>query len=441
MIPEYWIHEGLLQPSLLKHVFYSLKGDRVQILSPGTWSPLEGPDFQNALVVVNGTRIRGDIEIHRTLQEWFHHGHHLDNRYTNVVLHILFQTPKSIPPALQHIPHLLFPDMLAIPLAEWETRMATASHHRGQHLSLAPLPGTAELWDFSHRRFLRKARRIAEWHHQFTPEDMVFISLAEALGYPSNSRPLAQLMWQYPPSRWSRLPFALTGPDTIVLFLYYLSGFSIPRSLLPIIEPWKSAGVFPLLTPREWHFAGVRPTNRPVVRLAGLATLLAQARQLPNGLFHSLREVIQQRWPFARWRANWERLLRPLIPPGIRQLIHLLAQSTPLPHHALGQARFHQVVINGLLPLFYWWAIRNQSPGFAEYVWDLYEQYPQPLSTRVLHQVWHHWQRVRPGDAQLLQRSGALQQGVYEWLALHSWSLPPRPQRLRKKFDSLPFRA
>ncbi len=423
MIPEYWIHEGLQTPSLLKHTFYSLKGDRVQILSLGTWSPLEGPDFQNALLLINGTRIRGDIEIHRTLTEWFHHGHHLDNRYTNVVLHILLRKPTSIPATVQHLCHVLFPQMITRPFSHWVYHMG--HKYQGNALpskSLQPLPNLHQLWQLSRQRFLRKARRIAEWRHQFTPEDMIFLGIAEALGFPSNRQPLLQILWQYPPSQWPRLPLKPGNPLNAFLFLYYISGFSVPRALFPHLEPWKSAGIFPVLSLTQWRFAGIRPGNQPIARLIGLATLIANAHRRPQGLFHTLREVIQQRWPLPRWKMQWQHYLQIPIPPSLRQWVTAFWPSIIPPHNTMGEQRFHEVVINVLLPVFYWWAVQNHSPGFAEYVWDLYEQYPQPLSTRVLQRVWQRLHQNHPARAQFLKQSAGLQQGIYEWLAQNTAS-------------------
>jgi len=409
MIPEFWLHETIQIPSLIKHFFYSLNGQEVQIISTGTWNPIEGPDFQDALIAINGVRIQGDIEIHCTLDDWFRHGHHLDTRYHRVVLHILLQRPAQIPESLERqCHHVLFPDMLTIPYTQWVTLMEHRFTHKPLYM-LPPtpkVPGLPQLVALSRQRFLRKARRIADWHHFFSPEDMLFIGIAEALGYPHNTRPLSRLMWAMPPSKLATLPDVLQHPVTLYQFLLYLGGFSHPGHSPARAEPWKLRGIFPVLTPHQWHFSGVRPNNRPALRLASLATLLHLNAHTPGGLFAQLKADIEHRRPLAWLQKQWRmRLMRPM-PPALLQQLHTRQKIHPVPARTMGTQRFHQLTVNILLPLFYWWAVRSGSPGFAEYVQALYESYPFPAAT----------QHQKPGLARALRRQAGVQQGLYEWL-------------------------
>src|SRR5690606_26459580 len=64
-------------------------GDPVHIVHHGTWSHGFGPDFSNAMLEIGGRLRSGDIEIHTRSSDWIAHGHHLDARYNNVILHIV----------------------------------------------------------------------------------------------------------------------------------------------------------------------------------------------------------------------------------------------------------------------------------------------------------------------------------------------------------------
>ena len=432
MIPEFWLHETIQMPSLIKHFFYSLTGQEVQIISTGTWNPIEGPDFQDALIAVNGVRIRGDIEIHRTIDEWFRHGHHLDTRYHRVVLHILLKRPQHIPASLeQQCHHVLFPEMLTIPYSQWVLLMEHRSTHKPHYMraTTPKVPGLSQLVALSRQRFFRKARRIADWHHFFAPEDMLFIGIAEALGYPHNTRPLSRLMWEMPPSKLATVPNVLRHPVTLFQFLMYLSGLPAPALPPGQTDPWKLQGLFPVLKPHQWHFGGVRPNNRPRLRLASLATLLYLNAHTPGGLFAQLKADIEQRRPLAWLQKQWRgHLIRPM-PPGLIHHLHTIQKLHPVPASTMGTQRFHQLTVNILLPLFYWWAVRSGSPGFAEYVQALYESYPLPAATRTLHRYIQHLQHQKPGLARALRRQAGVQQGLYEWLRLQAeppvWSSVP----------------
>ncbi len=424
MIPEYWLHEAIQNPSILKHFFYSLSGQQVQIIFPGRWSPAEGPDFQEAILNIDGTRIQGDIEVHRTLDEWFRHGHHLDSRYHNVILHILMERPSHIPPELQQrFLHVLFPEMLAIPFSQWVAHMEQRHLFKSHYMTLSTqkVPRLSCLQSLALHRFLRKTRRIADWHHFFTPEEMVFIGIAEALGYPHNKSAFSRLVWSMPPTRLFRLPHLFQNPATLFLFFYYLSGFPLPSQYTPLVRRWKTDGYFPLLEPSQWHFGRQRPNNRPLFRLAALTTLIGLSHHLPRGLFYQLHQEVEQRLSLPELLKRWRKwLIRPW-PAQLYQLIRE-AFTTPLPASVktMGMQRFHQLTINILLPLFYWWALRNQSPGFAEYIMGLYETYRMPPDSRILQRWTHRVRKTDPSLAQALNTQAYIQQGFYEWVTHHN---------------------
>ncbi|MCX7985048.1 MAG: DUF2851 family protein [Bacteroidetes bacterium] len=91
------IHERFLRHIWIKKHFTSnlrtIDGKDLQILDIGTYNTGAGPDFLNALIVLNGVRYRGDVEIHRTPQEWFLHNHQRDPRYNRVILHVVLDAP------------------------------------------------------------------------------------------------------------------------------------------------------------------------------------------------------------------------------------------------------------------------------------------------------------------------------------------------------------
>lgn len=82
--------------SKLSFDFSSLKtssGQKVEIVNQGEWNSGPGPDFLNACVIINGVRQYGSIELHLHPSDWYHHKHHLDSHFSNVILHVIpFQT-------------------------------------------------------------------------------------------------------------------------------------------------------------------------------------------------------------------------------------------------------------------------------------------------------------------------------------------------------------
>src|SRR5213593_2227855 len=73
----------------------SVEGKSLNISSPGWWNLEAGPDFRNAEIFMGGVRFCGDVEIHLNSEDWYHHRHHQDPRYNNVILHVvLYESPR-----------------------------------------------------------------------------------------------------------------------------------------------------------------------------------------------------------------------------------------------------------------------------------------------------------------------------------------------------------
>ncbi len=80
------VHRFFSDPSI---VFKTHSGKRLQILSPGRHNHNEGPDFLDIAILLEGTIIIGDAEVHNKASEWNLHSHEMDAKYRNVILHIV----------------------------------------------------------------------------------------------------------------------------------------------------------------------------------------------------------------------------------------------------------------------------------------------------------------------------------------------------------------
>lgn len=71
-------------------------GTSFEVLDVGLHNTHQGPDFFNAKIRVNGDVWAGNIEIHKTSDEWFRHGHDKDNNYNSVILHVVENMTREI---------------------------------------------------------------------------------------------------------------------------------------------------------------------------------------------------------------------------------------------------------------------------------------------------------------------------------------------------------
>ena len=66
------------------------EGETLRVLFRGVRNGGAGPDFRGALFLgANGRPLRGDVEVHRRVGDWWRHGHHTDGAYREVVLHVV----------------------------------------------------------------------------------------------------------------------------------------------------------------------------------------------------------------------------------------------------------------------------------------------------------------------------------------------------------------
>ena len=93
----------------------TVDGRAVEVLAPGTWNVEAGPDFRSAVVRLDGQTRSGDVEVHRAAADWWSHGHHQDPLYRNVILHVVWESERSIPGAP---PTLVVRQALDAPLGE-----------------------------------------------------------------------------------------------------------------------------------------------------------------------------------------------------------------------------------------------------------------------------------------------------------------------------------
>jgi len=92
-------------------------GRRLEVLAPGEWNLLGGPDFRGArLRIDGGAETAADIEVHFRAGDWNAHGHDSDPAYRAVGLHVvLFPSDPSACPS-RRIDGVVLPELALLPL-------------------------------------------------------------------------------------------------------------------------------------------------------------------------------------------------------------------------------------------------------------------------------------------------------------------------------------
>ncbi|MGE0566680.1 MAG: DUF2851 family protein [Bacteroidia bacterium] len=77
--------------------FNGTKNEAIRIVHPGILNTNSGPDFLNGHVIINGTQLFGNIEIHSKASDWKKHGHQNDDAYNSLILHVVYEADETVP--------------------------------------------------------------------------------------------------------------------------------------------------------------------------------------------------------------------------------------------------------------------------------------------------------------------------------------------------------
>ena len=284
-----------------KHKIFPLKelqstlGQTVEILDVGLHNTNAGPDFFNAKVKIDGTLWVGNIEIHSCSSEWYKHGHHRDEAYNSVILHIAetIDTPvirsdgESIPQMQLSCPETLKAHYL---------ELCHADMYPPCYKIIPSLPSLlAHSWmsTLQSERLEQKTEQVMERlkHCNGNWEDAFFITLARNFGFSLNSETF---------ERWAHLiPLRAVDKHRDNLFqieaiFFGQAGFLEEEICDEYYEKLQKeylylAHKFNLqrMDVSLWRFLRLRPGNFPSVRMAQLAWLYYQSQ----GLLSQLLEI------------------------------------------------------------------------------------------------------------------------------------------------------
>ncbi len=221
-------------------------GRRIEIVSPGSWNLLGGPDFKGAQLKIGGRAVAGDVEAHFHASDWKAHGHARHPAYADVVLHVLLFPPAAGErPARRgdgtELPTLVLLPLLLRDLEEYASDAALeALAERAEWRQLAGIAGLPAgelqplLREKARVRWRQKVHfarlRLARlgWHAA------AHHAVLEILGYRLNRAPMLAVAARFPPETWRM------GCEPEEIFRH--EGLS-------------------------WNLHGVRPANHPLTRL------------------------------------------------------------------------------------------------------------------------------------------------------------------------------
>lgn len=240
----------------------------------GQW----GPDIHDAVLSFSGDKQHysfGDVEFHIRASDWYHHQHHLDTRYNNVILHVVlvFDTAG---PILRHdgtaIPVCSLNDPLRTPLEQedWPCHHLTLEQHE-----LSSLLQQAGMLRFEQKvQTLLAQLQSTEPIEPFSAYDACLIpALAESFGYGRD-----RALFRAAGLRLIGQDCQLPEPSGRALQPAPLDAGRL-RTLSSLVEQWRDASLFTAIRSILYE-TGLKGANASLNK----KTPLQQLRSLLPGL-------------------------------------------------------------------------------------------------------------------------------------------------------------
>lgn len=380
---ERHLHAIWLEQKYFKNLM-TAAGQRIEVLSPGIWNLEAGPDFLKAHLRIGAQEIRGDIEIHLSDENWAEHGHHTDERYDGVILHLSLWKPKkeisirtkseraivqtyledafTIPPS--RIVQLI--DLDLYPYKKF-VGSGKCAHSLFRHLSKRK---TVQLFGEAAEWRLRQKKKYLEGRTKY-PALQFAAGIAMALGYKRNTDAFLDLF----------------------LCLYALGENNEDRLLALSLQ---ACGFFSEFYIKKWgdspkfnHLYGlamshalsithkttlvlhqIRPLNHPIRRLAVMAKLFSD-RSIPF-LYQKMLAFWEQRWRKKTFRYRLGEFLqqcREMLPSYEDPYwnSHYIFEKESKNEHIpmIGEGLKNEILVNTFFPLL-WDHIQKKKGNFAE---------------------------------------------------------------------------
>lgn len=275
-------------------------GKEIEIIDTGEVNSDAGPDYYNSRIKIDGILYSGCVEIHRSESDWHEHKHHKDNKYNEVILHVVFYkedfSDDSLIPKVKksrHIPTVILSEFLTKSVRDiWKEIINNPS----PSFKLPCYPKNHEIANSVKTEFLSEMgiqrlndksvkikNRLKGFSDKFDKkmfwEKALFELICEALGYSKNKEQFLKLAQKIEPDKLRKMNLNRIQIDSV---LFGLSGFlkelrfkdEYIKELKLNWEKLQDEIKKEVADKSEWNFFRLRPANFPTIRIAYASAIL-----------------------------------------------------------------------------------------------------------------------------------------------------------------------
>ncbi|MBB6611111.1 DUF2851 family protein [Pontibacter sp. Tf4] len=324
------------------------EGEPLQVLRTGYYNTDAGPDFREAIVKIGDVEWSGSVEIHLRASDWRRHNHQTDQKYDQVVLHVVWDADQTI----------VRTDGTIIPVLELKNRVDTTLLFTYKQLQEArttipcanvwpavpEITKTMMLGRTLTERLEQKGHEALQTHANYNHdwEATAYHVLFKGFGFKINQQPIERLAQALPATivRKHRQVFQLEA------LLFGQAGFLADADGEYVQKLAKEYSFLShkyslrdtAMQRHHWNFMRMRPANFPTIRLAQLAAVLAHRQSF----FAAIVE--------AQTIKQYEALF--MVPVSeFWQTRFTLTSEPGSVTKAMGKGSAHNLIINVAVPL------------------------------------------------------------------------------------------
>jgi hypothetical protein len=347
-----------------------LTPQKLKGIDPGQLNKNEGPDFQGAEFELKGKIYRGDVEIHIKNSDWFSHGHHQDNRYDRVVLHLVWQeSPKPVINSKdQLIPSI---SMKSMRLPEFiKKKPSFCILNNRQNLTYE-----SQIKNLALQRMIVKGKEINRLVAGSGIDQTLFLMLLKSLGNIQNRENYERISYLIPWKLIHDLKDKNNPPLEYWLALFWgVAGFLDERNDERLKIFWMK--IYPeikgkVLNKNQWKRGGLRPTNNPRIRLAGLAHYIYQMKE--SSIYININNLFYDRLEHSLLVKFLMANFTPKVPPALIKIKRPVCSPW-------GRDLIIEIIGNVFVPFLYNLALEKGSYGFAAYLQQFYFSLPATIN-------------------------------------------------------------
>ncbi len=274
-----------------KSDFRTTSGEIITVLHPGFKNTNAGPDFLNAKIQIADVVWIGHVEIHINSSEWIDHRHHIDMAYDNVILHVVWKENQFI----------LQKDGSNLPTAELKGRVSEDLLLRYRKLVNQPesipcahqLPGVAHIKKITMldkaviERLENKSLLVQALLEKYGNdwEQTAFHVLCRNFGFKINA-PAFERLAEILPQKLLLKHDQMTHLEALMFGQAgFLEGDCADQYFQHLKREYHLLGKKYGISDRkmskaQWKFLRLRPANFPTLRIAQLAMLVHQQKNI-----------------------------------------------------------------------------------------------------------------------------------------------------------------